>query len=525
MKLTEYDLRQIDEKYIHSLPEDQLRELALNLLSKTKELMDRANQNSSNSSIPPSKETPWSQGNRDFDECDAEASEQQQNAGNSDNTNKIDGNDRSKKQTDDAENPENTDQPAKKKPGKQPGAQGYGRKVELPVTHTQNHFPSHCAGCNAQLNDNDPRVAITGLYVLDIETPKNNAGICTSHTKHTYYETTCRCGHKTRVLPERCAQKSQWSVELTEWHLCGPLLISLIVCLSKRFHMSRRSIQEFLNDWLGIKLSKGVINQCILEAGRAVEPLEEQLIDEIKKATLIHIDETGWKQRSKKLWLWGFVTTTVCLFLIDSRTKKVAKTILDIFTGWVMSDGYHAYRHYQKRLRCWAHLIRKLTGLDDSVDKTAQAFGKQGLECFKILKAAVYVAREGPNTDISQEFADLLAQFKALCSEHQQCRHEKTQAVAREFLNDWQAIWCVLSDVRLPMTNNEAEQILRHWVIDRQITFGTRSAEGSRAFALLASVIETCRLRGVSPWPYLAEVIAARRKNNSAPPLPVASTV
>ena len=289
--------------------------------------------------------------------------------------------------------------------------------------------------------------------------------------------------------------------------------------------MSRRSIQEFLNDWLGIKLSKGVINQSILEAGRAVAPLEEKLIDEIKEAALIHIDETGWKQLSTKLWLWGFVTSTVCLFLIGARTKEVAKTILGIFTGWVMSDGYHAYRHYQKRLRCWAHLIRKLKGLADSVDKTAQTFGQRGLELFDVLKAAVYVAREGPNTDISKEVVDELIAFKALCSEHRQCHHEKTQSVAREFLNDWEAIWRVLSDVRFPMTNNEAERILRHWVIDRQITFGTRCSEGSRAFALLASVIETCRLRGVSPWPYLAKVIAARRKNNSVPPLPVATTI
>ena len=42
-----------------------------------------------------------------------------------------------------------------------------------------------------------------------------------------------------------------------------------------------------------------------------------------------------------------------------------------------------------------------------------------------------------------------------------------------------------------------------------------------RAFALLASVIETCRQRKVSPWPYLAEVIAQRRKGNPAPPLPL----
>jgi len=45
--------------------------------------------------------------------------------------------------------------------------------------------------------------------------------------------------------------------------------------------------------------------------------------------------------------------------------------------------------------------------------------------------------------------------------------------------------------------------------------------EGTRAFANLASVIETCRKRGLSPWPYLAEVIRARRQGHQAPPLPL----
>ena len=68
--------------------------------------------------------------------------------------------------------------------------------------------------------------------------------------------------------------------------------------------------------------------------------------------------------------------------------------------------------------------------------------------------------------------------------------------------------------------NNEAERALRHWVIARRIGMGTRTPQGTRVFALLASVIETCRKRGVSPWPYLAEVIRQRRKGLPAPPMP-----
>ena len=109
---------------------------------------------------------------------------------------------------------------------------------------------------------------------------------------------------------------------------------------------------------------------------------------------------------------------------------------------------------------------------------------------------------------------------KTLCEQYRDSPHEKTRALAREFLNDWEAMWVVLKYPWLPLTNNEAERALRHGVIARRVSYGTRTPQGSRAFALLASVIETCRKRQLTPWPYLAHVIAERRKGNPAPLLP-----
>ena len=99
-------------------------------------------------------------------------------------------------------------------------------------------------------------------------------------------------------------------------------------------------------------------------------------------------------------------------------------------------------------------------------------------------------------------------------------RHAKTRALAVELWNDWDAIFQVLENPQWPLTNNDAEQALRHWVIARRIMMGTRGAVGSRTFTLLASVIETCRKRGHTPWPYLAGVIAERRAGRAAAPLP-----
>jgi transposase len=89
-----------------------------------------------------------------------------------------------------------------------------------------------------------------------------------------------------------------------------------------------------------------------------------------------------------------------------------------------------------------------------------------------------------------------------------------------ELLNDWEAIFRVLSHPELPLTNNEAERALRHWVILRKLSLGTRTPVGSRVVALLASVIDTCRQRGHAPWRYLERAIADRRVGLPLAPLP-----
>jgi len=47
--------------------------------------------------------------------------------------------------------------------------------------------------------------------------------------------------------------------------------------------------------------------------------------------------------------------------------------------------------------------------------------------------------------------------FRRFCEQHRNSPHEKTRALAREFLNDWEAVWIVVAHPYLPLTNNEAE--------------------------------------------------------------------
>ncbi len=519
MKLSAFDLGQIDSERLGALNQEQLVSLVMKLASDLREALDRLNENSRNSSRPPSSEEPWSRKadeSREGKDAEVETGGEEPASAGRKLTDKEAGGQASGSR----ENPEGT--PEKPRAGRQKGAQGHSRRVSLAVTGEQIHRPEQCGVCGQEL-DTQGFVARAGLYVLEVVLGGMGLlGLGVRHEKHVYGDIECGCGHVNRTEPGRCGAEAGWDVELTEWHLVGPTLSALIVCLSQRMLVSRARIQEFVQDWLGVYLSTSTLNQCLHEAGRAVAPVEEQIVEELQQAYQAHCDETPWKEWGKLVWLWVMTTPSVCLYLVGSRGKEmIEKSLGAEFVGWLMTDGYQVYRKYKHRLRCWAHLLRKARGLAESLNQQeAQPFGQQVLGLLEELMQAVYTAREGNLENLQIPFAERLEEFKRLCQQYRDSPHQKTRELAREFLNDWDVIWVVLQYPWLPLTNNEAERALRHWVIARRISYGTRTAQGSRAFALLASVIETCRKRHVSPWAYLAEVIAERRKGNPAPLLP-----
>lgn len=85
------------------------------------------------------------------------------------------------------------------------------------------------------------------------------------------------------------------------------------------------------------------------------------------------------------------------LFLVGRRTRAMVQHVLgEHFRNWLMSDGYCAYRDHDQRLRCFAHLLRKAHGLEESLDAQAQQLGRQVLDVLETVITAVYDARGDP---------------------------------------------------------------------------------------------------------------------------------
>ena len=404
----------------------------------------------------------------------------------------------------------------RKRAGKVKGSPGYGRAAAQRVDAVESHAVVRCAGCGSSLAGQAGQ-AYTGYY--EVDWVGQGTGWAVQITKHLFEESTCECGHVSRAQPFRSVEEE---VEIGGFRLVGAGLASLIVALSKRYRLSQARIQEFLHDWLEVRISTGAIYESLRETATIVAALEDELVEAIEQSELLHADETPWPQQgTSSLWLWVFVTSQTVLYYVSHRGQELARNLLAGFAGVLMSHGWQAYRWMQRRLRCWAHLKRKAQGLADSLNPEAQGFGQGVLALCNDLQEAVYKARAGPaGVSLRPEWAQRLQTFRARCEAMKGHSHTKTHALAVEFLNDWEAIFCVLENPFWPLTNNEAERALRHWVILRQISHGTRTPQGSRHFALLASVIDTCRRRGHSPWQYLQTAITRRRQGLALLPLP-----
>jgi len=527
---TRNELARMSRAYFESLSPEALVDEACGLHELAVHLTERLDQNSTNSSRPPSSDSPFSRGARSDDEGPNAGSDppaaQEKNG-------QAQGQDAPAQEADPtAPAPSGegaSDSSSKRGAGKQPGAKGSWRSEPLVATGSVPHYPPACETCSLPLAEGAGARKHKAYYVLELERLSDGGfGMRVVCTLHEYYALPCSCGHETRAMPGEgyvsTVEGRKNQLQLKEEVLVGPHLASFLAALSVRYRMSRSKIQEFLAYWMGTPLSPGTICRCVREAGVACFAVVEQLTKDLQEAKIIHLDETPWFEKKLQLWLWVAVSMYTVVFVIGTRKKEVLlELVSEAFLGWLVTDGYGAYRDRLRRQRCLAHLIRKAIALAGAIGEKPKRFGEWLLRELRQLIHTVAEAGE----EAKHKTPPILARLKRACLlGAQEKDHSKLRALAREILADWDAVVAFVKNPELSPTNNDAERVLRHAVISRGISFGTRTPEGSRAYAALLSVIETCYRRGADPWAYIAQTIALGRKGLAplAIPLPVALT-
>jgi transposase len=411
------------------------------------------------------------------------------------------------------------EKPKKKRSSRSPGGQkGHkGHKRELrPVEEmddVHDHYPHACEKCGAPLDPDSCLETSNAERYQTFELPK----IKPIMEEHRCHELGCTCGHRTRAeLPPEVAQ-SQF----------GPRVHGAIAYFTSVHKIGRRGMAEILNTLFGLNLCLGSVCNCIERVSPELEPVAEEVRQTLPESNNLNIDETGWKCKGDRRYLWVFVSPLAVYFSIAaSRGAKVLRSVLgDVFQGVITSDDHSAYSSYQKkgiRQLCWAHIIRKLKALKDGrASPDAYIFSKHMLNEVGRIFRCWHAFREGYITREQLLNATTLmrARMKRYCQKYLASTDGEVRTRAKRLLDNWDHLFTFLTHEGVEPTNNRAEQAIRPAVQWRKLCFGNQSDAGERFTERILTVTRTCQLQGKNSFHFLAELMEAAFKGTPRPSL------
>jgi transposase len=402
-----------------------------------------------------------------------------------------------------------------RKPGGQKGHRGITRRNVPPseVTATIAHKPEACEQCGAPLTEQHPGVPMERRQVWEIPAIKPLV------IEHVFYQTTCDCGHPTR-LP------------VPEWIYSGmgENLQAHLAYFTAEAKLSRRTLQTVLTDVFRVPLGLGTIQNRLEKTSEILQPICDELQNELPKQPVVNIDETSYPHNKKLAWLWVFVTSTFAFFTLQaSRGSQVLRKVLgELYDGIIICDRFSAYVKYHKdRLcgliqLCWAHIIRDLKALRNELavesDQIFAVVMRKRLGAVfrlwyahkwgKISRAQLIVAAE-----------PLIAEMRAFVENNQRHPTREVAKFNRQLLKRWDSLFTFIYHEGVEPTNNLAERLIRPGVQTRKISYCTRSENGQWLRARLLTVSQTCRIQQRNALDFYRTAISAHRSNLTMPSL------
>ena len=282
-------------------------------------------------------------------------------------------------------------------------------------------------------------------------------------------------------------------------HRFGPRLMALIALWRESSRMTIRTIQGQLETLFGVHVSLGAIGDALRTVSVRGETEVLAIRDEVRRAEVVHSDETSWRESGQNRYLWLVATPTARYFEIGRRTNEQIDGMLGSeFGGVLVSDFYAAYDHFPGlKQRCWAHLLREVA------DLTAQYPDDQELVIWATRVRRIYShSRDRPGVDTKARRATrkrLETRLVRVCQPYLDTQSPQ-RLLCQRIVKHLHELFTFVVNPAVPPTNNEAERDLRPQVIARKVWGGTRSPQGSIDAARRATLFSTWRSRGLNPF-------------------------
>lgn len=383
-------------------------------------------------------------------------------------------------------------EPSGRKRGAQPGHPHYQRAL-VPVEQVQEVVPckpSECRRCGGVLEGSDPQPLRHQVMEVPLPVPEV--------TEYQLHRLLCmRCGITTcGTLPP--------GVPTTSY---GPRLASLMALCSGAYRMSKRMVASFCVEVLGVPMAVGEVCRVEQTVAQALDPPVQEARTYVQSQHA-NVDETPWWEQLRRSSLWVAVTQWVSAFYL--RPSRGAKVLWEVvgegYRAVLTSDRAKAYNGQPLRWRqiCWAHLRRDFQAMIDRGGAGAEV-GRRLLEYTEVLFGWWHWVRDG--TWARSTFKSYVSFVRGLVREELEagtrCACRKTAATCWELLQVEPALWTFVRVAGVEPTNNAAERALRHAVLWRKTSYGTESTTGSHFVENILTVVTTCHQQDRNVLDYL----------------------
>lgn len=393
--------------------------------------------------------------------------------------------------------------------GGQPGHPGRNRllKASEEVDRIVDVHPTSCAECGALLLGDDPCAQRHQVS----EVPRMEPEV-TEYRRHAL-----------RCLVCGAVTAAEWPEEMPTGSF-GPRVEAVVGYLSGRMNLSQRDIVEGMAALYHVEMALGSVSSLEAAVSQALKQPVEAAQAYIRQQPEVKVDETGWREQSKRAWLWVGATPQVAVFMIlKTRSALGVRTLLgDVFAGIVGSDRWSAYNWLdpQRRQLCWAHLIRDFQKLVDRGGESAtigQGLLAQAHDLFRLW----HRVRDGTlaRSDFVVEVGAIRTAVHQLLTQGAELVHAQTRQTCRNLLKLESALWTFVTADDIEPTNNLAERCLRRAVLWRRRSFGTQSNGGTLFVAHILTTVTTLRLQQRDVLDFLTDACAAANRQQNPPSL------
>mgnify|MGYP001590986456 CR=1 FL=1 len=380
--------------------------------------------------------------------------------------------------------------------GKRLGARPGHEKAERPLVEKPDQVidmpVTACTHCGADLSAVAPQRTVRRQIT---ELPEIKPVVIETRQD----EVVCPCCQQLQrgVLPEGLEATRQF----------GPRLEGLVTYFHHEHHMGFERTQTVLQDVLGIPLSEGGAVAIIERAGEAAQPEAEVIGDQVRQSKVIGSDETSARVNGRNWWEWVFQSPAGEYHLIvPSRGQNVIDAFMRDARAEVWnSDCWKPQLNAPADLHqlCIPHQIRNLQKL---IDERPHLHWAQEMQ--DLFRGAVHLGHrrdeltasgfQGQVTRLEKRLDELL---------HRRVTGRLAVNLLDRYRTHREHLFVFLHRPDVPPDNNACERALRPSVIHRKVLGSFRSEWGPRAYAALATVLNTARRAGENAFQKLVSLM------------------